>query len=74
MAEAKVRADVSGSIWKVLVKAGDTVAEGDDLIIIESMKMEIPAAAPAAGTVRSVTVAEGDRIEENAVLATIETA
>ena len=73
MADVKIRADVSGSIWKVLVQPGDRVAAGDDLFVIESMKMEIPVAAPASGTVLSVAVKESDQIEENQVIATLGT-
>ena len=47
MAEVKIRADVSGSIWKVLTQVGAQVADGDELFIIESMKMEIPVTASA---------------------------
>ena len=73
MADVKIRADVSGSIWKVQTQVGAQVAEGDELFIIESMKMEIPAAATTAGTVRSVAVKEGEQIEEGQVLAILET-
>ena len=72
MADVKVRADVSGSIWKVQTKVGDRVAEGDELFIIESMKMEIPVAAPSSGTVKSVAVKESDQIEENQVIAILD--
>lgn len=72
MAEVKVRADVSGSIWKVQTSVGATVAEGDELFIIESMKMEIPVTAPSAGVVKTVSVKESDQIEENQVIATLD--
>ena len=73
MADVKIRADVSGSIWKVQTQVGAQVAEGDELFIIESMKMEIPAAATSAGTVKSVAVKDGEQIEEGQVLAILET-
>lgn len=72
MSEVKIRADVSGSIWKVQTAVGATVAEGDELFIIESMKMEIPVTAPSAGVVKSIAVKESDQIEENQVVATLD--
>lgn len=65
---AAVRTEVAGSIWKVEVTVGQRVAAGDALVIVESMKMEIPIEAPAAGTVAEVRVAEGERIAEGAVV------
>lgn len=72
MAEVKVRADVSGSIWKVQTSVGATVAEGDELFIIESMKMEIPVTAPSDGVVKTIAVKESEQIEENQVIATLD--
>lgn len=66
MTEAKT--DVSGSVWKIVCAEGDAVQEGDELVIIESMKMEIPVEAPSAGKVRRVTVAEGDSVSEGQVV------
>jgi biotin carboxyl carrier protein len=57
--------EVTGTVWKVEAPAGATVAEGDVVLIIESMKMEIPVCAPSAGTVREVLVAEGDPVTED---------
>lgn len=65
---ALVRTEVAGNVWKIEVTIGQAVAEGDVLVIIESMKMEIPVEAPAAGTVRAIRVAEGDTIAEGAVV------
>lgn len=73
MTEARIIADVSGSIWKVHAKVGDTVAEGDEIIVIESMKMEIPVMAPAAGTIVSLAVKEGEQIKEGQVLVMLKT-
>jgi acetyl-CoA carboxylase biotin carboxyl carrier protein len=64
MAEIRVRSEIAGSIWKIEVRVGDTVAEDDPLIILESMKMEIPLLAPRAGVVREILVAEGEPIAE----------
>jgi acetyl-CoA carboxylase biotin carboxyl carrier protein len=65
---AQVRTEVAGSVWKVEVELGQRVAAGDALVIVESMKMEIPVEAPAAGTVTEIRVAEGDRLTEGAVV------
>lgn len=59
-----INLETGGSVWKVHVKAGDTVAEGQELFIMEVMKMEVPYEAPAAGTVSTVHIAEGDVVEE----------
>ncbi len=57
-----VKASMAGTVWKVLVKEGDEVTEGQDVVILESMKMEIPIAAEEDGIVNRVLVAEGDFI------------
>jgi acetyl-CoA carboxylase biotin carboxyl carrier protein len=63
---------MSGSIFELHVSAGDAVTEGQELLVLESMKMEIPIESPAAGTVGEVRVAEGDAISAGHVLLTIE--
>ncbi|MDP6376849.1 MAG: acetyl-CoA carboxylase biotin carboxyl carrier protein subunit [Pseudomonadales bacterium] len=73
MARIEVESEVTGNVWKVEVEVGAVVAEGDVLIIIESMKMEIPVEAPADGSVAEVFVAVEDAVEEDQVLAVIET-
>jgi biotin carboxyl carrier protein len=60
----KIYSEVSGSVWKVEVVAGQTVAAGDVLMIVESMKMEIPVESPSAGTVRDLLVAEGEAVQD----------
>lgn len=70
MAE-EVRAEMVANVWKVLVAAGDSVAEGDTLVILESMKMEIPVIAEVDGTVSKVAVAEGDVVQEDDLIAEI---
>ncbi|MFT4596291.1 MAG: acetyl-CoA carboxylase biotin carboxyl carrier protein [Paracrocinitomix sp.] len=67
-----VKSPVVGTVWKIQVAVGDAVAEGDEIMILESMKMEIPVEADASGTVISFAVAEGDQVAEGALLATIE--
>lgn len=72
MARHEVESEVTGNVWKVLLEAGATVAEGDVIMILESMKMEIPVEAPIAGTVAEVLVAPEDQVEEEQVLAIVE--
>ena len=68
----KVLAHITGTVWKVLVKPGDAVDEEQTLVILESMKMEMPLDAPEAGTVTSVEVSEGEAVEEGQLLLTLE--
>ena len=68
----KVVASMAGSVWKVLVKPGDQVEEGQDVAILESMKMEIPIAAEFDGTVKEVKVNEGDFVNEGDVILEVE--
>jgi acetyl-CoA carboxylase biotin carboxyl carrier protein len=67
MAELRVKSEIAGSVWKIEVTVGDKVAEEDTLIVLESMKMEIPLLAPRAGTVIEILVAEGEAIGEGDV-------
>ena len=67
MAELRVRSEIAGSVWKIEVAVGDTVAEDDPLVILESMKMEIPVVARRAGVVKEILVAEGEPIAEGVV-------
>ena len=64
MAEIRVRSEIAGSVWKIEVSVGDAVAEEDALLILESMKMEIPLLAPRPGVVKEIRVKEGDAIAE----------
>ena len=68
----EVYAHITGTVWKVEVKEGQTVGEGDTLVILESMKMEMPVESPVAGTVKGIRVKEGQPIAEGAVVAEIE--
>jgi acetyl-CoA carboxylase biotin carboxyl carrier protein len=69
---AEVRAEMVANVWKVVVAQGDTVDDGDTLVILESMKMEIPVVAEDSGTVSELKVAEGDVVQEGDVIAVIE--
>jgi acetyl-CoA carboxylase biotin carboxyl carrier protein len=66
-----VQAHITGTIWKIEVKPGDSVEEGQTLVIIESMKMEMPVESPSTGKVEAIVVAEGQAVDEGAVLLTI---
>ena len=66
-----VEAQVIGKIFKIVAKVGDAVEAGDEIVILESMKMEIPVVAPEAGTVASINVKEGDSVEVGDVIATL---
>ncbi len=68
----EVLAEMVANVWKVLVTSGDQVAEGDTICILESMKMEIPVEATAAGTVASVNVSEGGVVQEGDLIAVID--
>ena len=68
----EVKAELVGNVWKVEAKAGDKVEEDDILVILESMKMEIPVVAPVAGTVREILVKEKDVVREGQGLAVID--
>ena len=67
-----VTSPMAGAIRSVLVKPGDTVKQGEGVVILEAMKMENQISAPVAGTVKSVEVAEGDSVAEGAVLVMLE--
>jgi acetyl-CoA carboxylase biotin carboxyl carrier protein len=67
----QIRAEMVANVWKVVVSQGDAVADGDTLVILESMKMEIPVLAEAAGTVTAMHVGEGDVVQEGDVIAEI---
>ena len=68
---AEVRAEMVANVWKVLVSAGDQVADGDTLVILESMKMEIPVLAEGAGKVDQLLVSEGQVVQEGDLVAVI---
>ena len=68
---AEVLAEMVANVWKVVAATGDAVAEGDTLVILESMKMEIPVLAEGSGVVTKMHVAEGDVVQEGDPIATI---
>ena len=70
-AVAEIRAEMVANVWKVLVSEGDQVDDGDTLVILESMKMEIPVLAESPGIVTKLHVAEGDVVQEDELIAEI---
>jgi acetyl-CoA carboxylase biotin carboxyl carrier protein len=72
MSKLEARSEVSGFVWKIETVPGQRVAKGDTLVLIESMKMEIPVIAEADGVVVAVTVEEGVAVNEGATVAILE--
>jgi acetyl-CoA carboxylase biotin carboxyl carrier protein len=68
----EIRAEMVANVWKVEKAVGDTVADGDTLVILESMKMEIPVVAEVAGVVAQIAVNEGDVVQEGDLIAVVE--
>jgi acetyl-CoA carboxylase biotin carboxyl carrier protein len=66
-----VNAHITGTVWKIEVAVGDAVGEGQTCVILESMKMEMPVEAPAAGRVEAILVKEGQAVNEGDVLVTL---
>ncbi len=72
MAQTEAKSEITGAVWKIVTKPGDTVASGDVLMILESMKMEIPVVAEDDGTVKEILVAEGQAVSEGQAVAILE--
>ena len=68
----EVRAEITANVWQVRVELGQSVEVGDELVILESMKMEIPVVAPLAGKVSELAVAPDDQVKEGDLIAVIE--
>ena len=68
----EVKASMAGNVWKIVVQVGEQVEAGQDVVILESMKMEIPIAAEMTGTVKELKVNEGDFVNEGDVIAVLE--
>ena len=69
---ADIEAHITGTVWKIEVEVGDEVAEGDTVVILESMKMEMPVEAEDEGTVKEIVVAEGQAVSEGDTLVVLE--
>ncbi len=67
-----VEAHITGTVWKIEVQVGDSIAEGDTVVILESMKMEMPVEAEDGGTVKAVLCEEGQSVSEGDTLVTLE--
>lgn len=72
MARIEVKSEITGTVWQIKTSAGDTVESGDILIVIESMKMEIPVITEDAGVVKEILVKEKDPVAEGQVVAVLE--
>jgi len=72
MARIEVKSEITGTVWKLVSRPGDQVEEGDTLVIIESMKMEIPVITEDGGTVVEILVKEKDPVAEGQVVAVID--
>jgi len=68
----EIKASMAGSIWQIHVSVGDQVAKGQDVVVLESMKMELPIATESAGIVKEVKMGEGDFVNEGDVILVIE--
>ncbi|WP_110929560.1 acetyl-CoA carboxylase biotin carboxyl carrier protein subunit [Bacillus massiliglaciei] len=69
---SEIKASMAGSVWKITAETGQKVEEGQEVIILESMKMEIPIAAEEAGVIKEFKVSEGDFVNEGDILAVLE--
>ena len=72
MARVDVRSEITGTVWQIKAAPGDRVESGDVLIVIESMKMEIPVIVEDGGVVREILVKPSDPVAENQVVAVLE--
>ncbi len=69
---ADIEAHITGTVWKIEVSVGDEVTEGDTVVILESMKMEMPVEAEDEGTVKEIVVSEGQAVSEGDTLVVLE--
>lgn len=69
---AEIRAEITANVWQVVVEEGQTVAEGDEIVILESMKMEIPVVVVTPGVVRELHVEPGSTVQEGDLIALID--
>jgi len=72
VARKEIRSEINGSLWKIVKQPGESVAEDDTLMILESMKMEIPIMAEANGTLKEILVKQGDPVAEGQVVAILD--
>jgi len=72
VAKIEVRSEIAGKVWQIAAPVGQRVGADDPVVVLESMKMEIPVVAPRAGTVAEILVAEGETVQEDQVVALLE--
>ncbi|MCL4767002.1 MAG: biotin/lipoyl-binding carrier protein [Hyphomicrobiaceae bacterium] len=72
MAKIKIASEITGAVWKITTQVGQSIAAGEPLMILESMKMEIPVVSEDGGTVREILVKEGDAVQEGQIVAIVE--
>ena len=71
MTSIEVKSDINGTVWKVLKRAGDAVTADEPIVILESMKMEIPVTSPEPGVIQEIRVKEGETVAEGSVIVRI---
>jgi len=72
MAVVNVKSEIAGNVWKIQTRPGDQVEADGEIMILESMKMEIPVLSPKAGTIKEIRVAEGEAIDEGQLVAILD--
>jgi acetyl-CoA carboxylase biotin carboxyl carrier protein len=72
MAVVNVKSEIAGNVWKIQTKPGDRVEVDGEIMILESMKMEIPVLSPRAGTIKEIRVSEGEAIDEGQLVAILD--
>ena len=72
MASIEVKAEIAGNVARIEANVGDAVAEDDTIVMLESMKMEIPVSAPSAGRITEILVAEGEAVAEGQLIAILQ--
>ncbi|HEX9325829.1 MAG TPA: biotin/lipoyl-binding carrier protein [Reyranella sp.] len=72
MAVVNVKSEIAGNVWKIQTKPGDRVEVDSEIMILESMKMEIPVLSPKAGTIKEIRVSEGEAIDEGQLVAILD--
>ena len=72
MAVVNVKSEIAGNVWKIQTRPGDRIEVDGEIMILESMKMEIPVLSPKAGTIREIRVSEGEAIDEGQLVAILD--
>jgi biotin carboxyl carrier protein len=72
MAVVNVKSEIAGNVWKIQAKPGDKIEADGEIMILESMKMEIPVLSPRAGTIKEIRVSEGEAIDEGQLVAILD--